>query len=154
MFKTDEAATSDIRRQKDVHIGFVKRSAKVLDRSIFVALQLLIVCTAIPYGTVDAWFEALFECAVFGLTAIWLVEVLLNGRWRINRIMILLPMMALTAYAFLQTVQLPGRLLVPTSDSPIAQSSLTIDRYQTYLTAVKMLALTLFAALQLLHVTR
>src|SRR4051794_2087690 len=112
MLKKNGAATRDISAENHVQLGFVKRSAKVLDQSIFVGLMSLIVFTAIPYGTVDQWFEAVFECAVFGLTAIWVFEVLLRGGWQVNRILILLPMMALTAYAFLQTVQLPGRLLV------------------------------------------
>jgi len=153
MLKTNGAATRDISPENHLQLGFVKRSAKVLDQSIFVGLLSLLVFTSIPYGTVDQWFEAVFECAVFGLTAIWIFEVLLRGSWQVNRILILLPMMALTAYAFLQTVPLPGRLLVPTSGSPTAQTSLTIDQYQTYLTAVKMLALTLFTALLLLHVS-
>jgi O-antigen ligase len=134
-------------------LAFTKRSAKLLGQIIFVGLLALIVFTAIPYGTVDAWFETVFECAVFALTTIWIFEALLRGNWQVNKTLILLPMMVLTAYAFLQTVQLPGRFFVPSNGSPIAQTSLTIDQYQTHLTAVKMLALTLFTALLLLHVS-
>lgn len=137
---------------EEPQLAFTKRSAKLLGQIIFVGLLAVIVFTAIPYGTVDAWFETVFECAVFALTAIWIFEVLLRGSWQVNKAMILLPMMVLTAYAFLQTVQLPGRF-VPSNGSPIAQTSLTIDQYQTHLTAVKMLALTLFTALLLLHVS-
>ncbi len=134
-------------------LAFTKRSAKLLGQIIFAGLLALIVFTAIPYGTVDAWFEAVFECAVFALTAVWIFEVLLRGSWQVNKTVVLLPMMVLTAYAFLQAVQLPGRFVVPASGSAIAQTSLTIDQYQTHLTAVKILALTLFTALLLLHVT-
>jgi len=133
--------------------GFTMRSAKLLGRIIFAGLLTLIVFTAIPYGTVDQWFEAVFECAVFVLTAIWIFEALLRGSWQFNKVLILVPLMALTAYAFFQTVQLPGRFWVPANGSPVPQTSLTIDQYQTHLTAVKMLALTLFTALLLLHVS-
>ena len=134
-------------------IAFAKRSEKLLGKIVFAGLLALIVFTAIPYGTVDPWFEAVFKCAVFALTAIWIFEAFLRGSWQVKRIVVLLPMMVLTAYAFLQTVQLPGNFLIPASGSPIAQTSLTIDQYQTHLTAVKILALTLFAALLLLHVS-
>jgi O-antigen ligase len=138
---------------EEPQLAFTKRSAKLLGQIIFVGLLAVIVFTAIPYGTVDAWFETVFECAVFALTTIWISEVLLRGSWQVNKTLILLPMMLLTAYAFLQTVQLPGKFFVPSNGSPIAQTSLTIDQYQTHLTAVKMLALTLFTALLLLHVS-
>jgi O-antigen ligase len=135
------------------HSTLAKRSAKLLGQIIFVGLLTLIVLTAIPYGTVDPWFEAVFECAVFALTAVWIFEVLLRGSWQLNKTLILLPMMVLTAYAFFQTVQLPGKFMASAGGSSIVQTSLTIDQYQTYLTAVKMLALTLFTALLLLHVS-
>ncbi len=138
---------------EEPQLGFTKRLANLLGQIIFVGLLALIVFTAIPYGTVDAWFESVFECAVFALTAIWIFESLLRGSWQVKKTLILLPMMVLTAYAFLQTVQLPGRFFVSSSGSPIAQTSLTIDQYQTHLTAVKILALTLFTALLLLHVS-
>jgi O-antigen ligase len=129
--------------------GFFERSSRVLDKTIFFGLLAVIVLTAIPYGTVDAWWEAVFECAIFGLTAIWLFEVLLRGSWQVNRLFILLPLILITAYAFLQTAQLPSFL--SNLGNQGAQHTLTIDTYQTHLTAVKTLALTLFLALLLLH---
>jgi O-antigen ligase len=140
--RNEEPSPGDM-HENQLEIGFANRSAKFLGRVIFACLLALIVLTNIPYGSVDPWWEAVFECAVFVLTAIWLVEVLLRRSWQVNKVLVLLPMMILTAYAFLQTVQL----------SRGGQHSLTIDQYQTHLTAVKMLALTLFTALLLLHVT-
>src|SRR2546423_5666873 len=65
--------------------------ATLLDRVVFFCLLGVIVLTAIPYGTVDAWWEAVFECAVFAITAIWIFEVLVTGHWQIRRLFILLP---------------------------------------------------------------
>lgn len=81
--------------------------AKVLDKTVFVSLLCLIVITAIPYGTTQAWWEALFVCAVFGLAILWLVEGLINGSWlHKDSWPLLLPLVALVAFSLLQTVSL------------------------------------------------
>jgi O-antigen ligase len=132
-------------------LTLTERFAGVLDVVIFVCLLAVIVITLIPYGTVDPWWEAAFECAVLALTALWICEVLLRGNWQAKRLFILLPMAILTAYAFFQTVQLP-EFIFSSPNGPLGpRRTLTIDRYQTHLTAVKMLVLTLFTGMLLLH---
>ena len=42
-----------------------QRAARVLGTIVFTSLLGLIVLTAIPYGTVEAWWKAFFVCAVF-----------------------------------------------------------------------------------------
>jgi O-antigen ligase len=122
--------------------------AKLLDKIVFSCLLALIVLTVIPYGTVDAWWEASFECSVFAITAIWFFEVLLRGDWQVRRLFILLPLILITIYVFAQTIEWPPAWL---GRGLAAPHTLTIDRYQTYLTARKTLALTLFIGLLLLH---
>ena len=129
---------------------FLARCATLLDTTIFVCLMAVIAFTVIPYGTVDAWWEAFFECAVFGITAAWICEVLFRGQWGIGKLSILLPAILITAYIFAQSVVWPNWLPIGTARLS-AQHALTIDRYQTYLTARKALALTLFLGLLLLH---
>jgi O-antigen ligase len=130
--------------------GLLEQSGKVLEKVVFISLLGLIVIAVIPYGTVDAWWEAFFECAVFTLTGLWIFEVLLRGRWQVKGLFILLPLIVITVYAFAQTVVWPGAWLA-TGSGRIAQQALSIDRYQTYLTARKALALTLFLGLLILH---
>lgn len=125
--------------------------ATLLDRIVFFCLLGLIVLAAIPYGTVDVWWEAVFECAVFAITAIWIFEVLLRGGWEVSKLPILLPLIVITVYAFAQTVEWPAAWLAIGNGRLTAQHTLTIDRYQTYITARKALALTLFLGLLLLH---
>lgn len=126
------------------------RSARILDKTIWFCLLAIIVIALIPYGTVDPWWEAAFECGVFLLTALWIVEVLLRGSWEVKSLSVILPLVGLTAFAFLQTIQLPGWLATGggQNGSPF---TLSIDPYQTFLTATKLLALTLFVGLLLLH---
>src|SRR6267154_1977076 len=131
--------------------GLLEWSANLLDQIVFCGLLGLIVFTSIPYGTVEPWREAVFECAVFALTAIWILEALLRGSWQVNNVLVLLPLILLTTYAFVQTVALPGSWLATGNGRSISQHTLSIDPYQTYLTAVKTLALTLFVGLLLLH---
>lgn len=122
-------------------------SAGRLNRFVFAALLAVIPLSVIPYGTVDPWWESAFESFVFFLTAIWMFEVVLSRGWQIKRVSVLLPMIAITAYAFLQAVQWPPAWLIKTS----SQHMLSIDHYQTYLTARKTLALTLFFGMLLVH---
>lgn len=127
------------------------RFGKLLDSIVFVCLLGLTILSVIPYGLVDAWWEAAFECAVFAITAIWIFELVFLGVPRVRNLFILLPLILITAYAFAQTVELPVSWLPSGIGRLTAQHTLSIDRYQTYLTARKTLALTLFFGLLLLH---
>ena len=137
-----------INSEKPSFAGFVPRCAQILNNVVFWGLMVVIVATLIPYGTVDAWWQALFECSVFALTAVWLFETLLRGEWQVKKFSILLPLALLTAYAFIQAVNWPPLWI---GNHGVVPRSLTIDRYQTYLTARKALALTLFLGLLLVH---
>src|SRR2546426_889174 len=50
------------------------RFIRYLDPFIFYALLTIIVLTAVPYGTVEPWWKAVFQCAVFALGCLWIVE--------------------------------------------------------------------------------
>src|SRR5215813_4796814 len=130
-------------------LGVAARLANIFDKVILVSLLAVGVISIIPYGTVDPWWDALFEVMVFGLAALWIVEGLLAGKWQIKGVAILLPMVVITVYIYVQTLPIPSGLIKVSGSA----NSLTIDRYQTQLTALKTLALTLFTALLLAHVT-
>jgi O-antigen ligase len=149
--ETSASVSSGTVRDGRLGPGFFDWSARLLDAIIFFCLLGVIVLTSIPYGTVEPWWEAIFESAVFLLTAFWILEGLISGNWQFKRLFILLPLIILTAYAFAQTVEWPAAWLVLGNGRLTAQHTLTIDRYQTYLTARKALALTLFLGLLLLH---
>ena len=77
---------------------------RLLDRTVFYGLMALIVLTAIPYGTVHAWSQATFECAVFLLTLLWIVHGLLAGSWRVGNTGLIFPIAALIVLAVLQSL--------------------------------------------------
>ena len=108
-------------------------------RVIFVALACLIPLTAVPYGTFEAWWKAAFVCAVFGICVLAIIEYWISGNHYVGPISILLPMLALAGFAYLQTVQ-----WVRASD---AWHTISADPYQTRFFVLQILALTVFLAL-------
>ena len=101
----------------------------MLSKLIFGALVGLIVFTAVPYGTVEAWWKAAFICAVFAICIVGIVDILISGSNRIAGGPVLLPMLTLSALAYFQTF------------------SISADPFQTRFFALQMLALTVFLAL-------
>lgn len=126
------------------------RVGTLLGQIVFVGLLIVMTVAVIPYGTVDAWWQAVFECGIWLLMAIWIVNISLWGGFGFRKLFVLLPLIFITLYAFAQTFAFPPSLvwLVPRAT---AQRTLTIDSYQTFITARKMLALTSFFGLLLLH---
>lgn len=124
-----------------------ERIALILGRIIFYALLALIVLVAIPYGTVEAWWEALFECLVFLLGALWVVEGLLSRRLFVAQHRIFLPLLVICLYAFLQTLTL---FSAKTTVAGLELwSAVSADPYETRLTVLKLLALVLSGILLL-----
>jgi len=115
----------------------------LLNKLIFGALIVLIVFTPIPYGTVEPWWKAAFVCGVFGICILALLENLITGNIELRGKSVLLPMLALSALAFLQTLSLGAR----TEASLSVWNAISADPYQTRFFTLQMLALTAFLAL-------
>ena len=80
-----------------------RRTAALLDGAIFYGLIAVIVFTAIPYGTVDPWSQAVFECAVFLLGLLWIIHGLLEGSWCVGDLRLVFPIILLVGLAILQS---------------------------------------------------
>ncbi|HYX72251.1 MAG TPA: hypothetical protein VE732_05740, partial [Nitrososphaera sp.] len=76
--------------------------SRLLDRVIFTALLTLIPLTAIPYGTVEPGWLAIFETIVFALGVMWVIEGLLSRSWHVKGLPLLLPLLALVILALFQ----------------------------------------------------
>lgn len=127
------------------------RTARYLSRIIFSALLLLIFLVAIPYGTVEPWWEACFESIVFALGALWIIDGMLGRGWLLREHRIFLPVILLIVYAFVQTLP-----LLPESASSAGLklwTAISADPYETRLSVLKLLALTLFAVMLLRYTT-
>lgn len=114
-----------------------------LSKLIFAALVGLIVIAAIPYGTVETWWKAAFVCAVFAICIVAIVESLLSGSNRVAERSVLLPMLAVSALAFVQTIPIGSDHI---AGVPI-WNAISADPYQTRFFVLQMLALTVCLAL-------
>ena len=86
--------------------------------------------TPIPYGTVEPWWKAVFVCAVLGIFILGICETTIRKSNFKNPSLVLLPLLALTGFAFLQS-----------------WTRISADPFQTGFFAQQMLALTVFLVL-------
>ena len=118
------------------------RIARLLGAAIFFSLLGLIVITAVPYGTVEAWWKALFVCAVFVLAIFWIIESYLSGRFFGDAWPLIFPLAGLAIFSLLQTIGFssgssPAGITVSTWDA------ISADPYQTRFFVLQLMALTL-----------
>src|SRR2546428_6703189 len=104
------------------------------------------VLTAVPYGTVEPWSEAVFEIAVFALCTLFVIEGYLSGSWRINGLLLLYPVIALIGVSLLQSIS-----LWPANDAAAGAGKVWVavspDPYESKRFALKVASLTIAAAL-------
>ncbi len=153
MSKAIEIGTTDQslgRKQVGPNNPSVRLSiARALDRIIFFSLLVTIVLTAIPYGTVQPWLIALFECVVFLLGVLGIVERLMSESWSFRNLSIATPLVLLVLFILFQSVP-----LFPSTNSPGLPSStlpVSADPYNTRLVAVRLFALIVAGGLLLLY---
>ena len=125
-------------------------AARVIDPVLFYSLLAVIALAAIPYGTVDPWWNALFQCLVFALAGLCIIERLFRGETNRQNHRLLLPVAALIAFALVQTI--------PWSSSSIdgigsVARTLSADVFQTRLFVIQLGALVLAGWMLLLYTT-
>lgn len=112
-----------------------RRAARWLSAAVFGGLLAALLLSSVPYGAVEARWTAAVSGAVFLLAALWAVEGAVSGGWLRRSHLVVVPGLALAAFAFLQSLPLS------------AGGALSFDPYETRLTAARLLAVTLYAAL-------
>jgi len=126
-----------------------KSAPHVLGTIVFISLLGLLVLTAIPYGTAEAWWKAFFVCVIFFLTIIWLIEGFLSDSWVMDGWPLVFPIVALAVLSFLQTLsyehsgQHSGGISFP------LWNAISADPYQSRFFALQLLSLILAGALLL-----
>lgn len=123
------------------------RLAKVVGRVVFVSLLCLIVLTAIPYGTSQAWWEAFFVCAVFTLAILWLLEGFIDNTWLKDSWPLALPLALLAVFSLLQTLPFRNQGISPAGINFTPWNAVSADPYQTRFFVLKLLALTIAGVL-------
>jgi len=102
----------------------------LLSKIVFAALVCVVLVTPVPYGTIEPWWKAVFICAVFAVCVVAVIERAVRGSIGVNPRSPVVPLLALTALAYLQT-----------------WSGISADGFQTKFFALQLLALTAFLAL-------
>lgn len=102
----------------------------MLSKTIFGLLLWVVVITPIPYGTVEAWWKALFICSVFAICILAIVDTSIRASVRVNPWSPVLSLLALTTLAYLQS-----------------WTWISADSFQTRFFALQLSALTAFLAL-------
>ena len=105
-----------------------------VDRFVFASLLFVIALFAIPYGTVEPWWISLYECAIFGLGALWICQETIAG-WQLKQAYLLAPLAVLTAFVFIQSIVLPD------------SRTISADPFETRLVSLKLFAFGINAAL-------
>ena len=119
---------------------------------VFYSLLAVIALAAIPYGTVEPWWKALFQCLVFALAALSVIAQLLDRdglRRRANLPTLFLPVLGLIAFALIQTIPWAHFNSAGIRSGQI----LSADAFQTRQFVAQLFALLLVAWLLLVHTT-
>lgn len=132
--------------------SFTQPAALLLDRVVFFGLLALIVVLAIPYGSVEPWWESIFECAIFVFTALWIVKNLLNGSWQLDNFRLIAPLLVLAIFAYMQSRYWNGASASAGIES-YAWTAISADPYETRRFVYKLLALILTGVLLQSHLT-
>ncbi len=100
----------------------------------------MLVFTPLPYGSVEPWPQAVFECVVFMLGFFWCIHAILEGSWSSSgELRLFFPLIALAGLAIAQSVS--------GSQANIAGvrvvNALSADPFESWIFAMRLLALTM-----------
>ncbi|MDX6288310.1 MAG: hypothetical protein QOH42_109 [Blastocatellia bacterium] len=121
--------------------------ARILDQIIFSALLVTIAITAIPYGTVQPWWISIFECLIFLIATLAIIEALVARQWSL-RLSLWTPLLVLCLFGAIQSLRLFSG---PAPISP--PSALSADPQGTQAVVLQLFALIITALLLVRHVS-
>lgn len=126
----------------------LRRLIRLLGATIFYSLLVLLVVITIPYGSAESWWEAFFECAVFAISLLWIVEGLLSGSWLAGHRALWLPVLALIAYCIFQSLPLWSGGVEPAAGmGRKIWYAISADPFETRRFTLKLVALSLYGLL-------
>jgi len=127
------------------------RHARLLPAIVFYSILGLIVLVSVPYGSVEPWWRATFQCAMFVLGTMAFADFFFTGESNIARYSFLLPLLALVVFGLLQTIPLGSSY--STALSRNLPRTISYDPHGTRVWATEVLALVLLAGMLLRYTT-
>src|SRR6267142_4235983 len=137
--ETESKPLSDIRAVSES--AQPQSVATSIDAFLFYSLLAVIALAAIPYGSVEPWWKALFQCLVFALAGLSVIEKLLQPDERRHDYRLFFPILALMVFAFFQTLPWFSSSLAGTES--VGARTLSADVFQTRLFIIHLAALIL-----------
>ncbi|HXT63764.1 MAG TPA: O-antigen ligase family protein [Pyrinomonadaceae bacterium] len=119
---------------------------KIINRIVFYVLLATIVVTAIPYGSVQPWWIALFECVTFVLAVLAIVDLWITKTGLPQGASVALPLVVFCLFLLFQSLPL---FAAADSVIPGLRLSISADPFTTQQLAMKLLALMLAGLLLL-----
>jgi O-antigen ligase len=123
--------------------------ANSADRIIFSSLLVLIGLAAVPYGSIEPWWEGIFESAIFMLGACCIVTSTTRKRWHLPAM--LAPIVGLILLGCLQ--RLPLWHTTFRSDLLPPYQTVSVDPFETTRFVIKLLAVALTLAMLVRYAT-
>jgi O-antigen ligase len=127
--------------------GAQQRIADLLGQAIYTALLTLMVLATVAYGGSDPSWKAFFTSAIFAVGILAVVEIILSKRPSFPWLGLLLPILSLVVFSFVQTLALSHSSAANLGIQLPVWNSISADPYETRIFALQLLALALFAAL-------
>ena len=112
-------------------------ASRVFDRVIFYGLLGTIVLTTIPYGSVHPWWIALFECIVFILGALALIDLFLTKATLPEGKSLAVPLLALCIFILFQALPI---FEASNRELPNVRLALSADPFSSLQLAIKLFA--------------
>lgn len=119
------------------------------NKAVFFLICALIIFTTLAYGTVHQPIIALFYALVILAVVLWAVDCFISGRLRFSRSLLQLPVILAGVYGFIQIIPF-GTLPEMNGISGIPRT-ISLDPFNTQLSAIHFIVLSLFLALVLVY---
>ena len=131
----------------------MQRIADLLGQAVYAALLTLMFLAAVAYGGSDPWWKAFFTSAIFAVSILAALEIILSESPRFPWFRLLLPVLSLVVFSFSQTVSFSQSSAAGQGIQLPFWNSISADPYETRIFALQLLALALFAALLFRYAT-
>lgn len=112
-------------------------------RFAFLILCAAIILSALAFGTVHYWAQAIFFLGAVSILTLWLVDSWILGSFRINRNVLQLPLLGMLVLGLIQLLPLRTPSNAGTLPVPLA-NSLSLDPHATRLIVVLLAALLIY----------
>jgi putative inorganic carbon (HCO3(-)) transporter len=105
--------------------------ARLLENLAFYGILVVLVLSAVPYGTVEPWTISLVIILVCVLAAARSIEGLVSNEWRIRQARLIAPLIGLILLAVIQTI--PFIVVLNGGTSQIAiRTTISFDTFETW----------------------